>query len=798
GEALPPDVCRQWIARYPNKPIVNAWGPTETSDDVTHFHVNEIDDDAVSVPIGRTLGNMAAFVLDGDLSPVPLETPGEIYAGGICVGRGYLGDPEKTAANFRPDPFSRLPGARAYKTGDLGRLTADCHIDFLGRIDHQVKVRGYRIELGEVEAAIAQHPDVHEVSILAREGQPGEKRLVAYIVLKQGTDLSVSALRDSLREKLPDYMVPSAVIVLQSLPRTANGKLDRKSLPAPDSSRPELEEDFVPASTPVEKVLAEIWSQVLGVKSVGVHDNFFELGGDSIQCIQIVARARQAGLQIAPNQIFQFQTIGELAAEVVSAARATTAAQGLVTGLVPLTPIQRWFFELDFANPNFHNQVLALEARDPLNHSVMRKAIAVLLSHHDALRLRFSRSGDQWSQTGGHPEDATPFSVMDLSDVIQSEQERRVRQIAEELSASIRLDGPVFNSMLFDLGAGRPNILVLVAHHLVVDGVSWRIVHEDLQTAYEQLANGDPAALPPKTNSYKEWAERLFDYAQSPAIELEAGFWTESLNSEHLDRLPLDHPEGDNCVASTRFVSAELDSEETQALLRDVTRDCQARVNELLLAALLSATFTWTGQSHVMIDLEGHGRSAIFEDLDLTRTVGWFTSIYPVLFECGRDLRPEDLVKSVMKQARQVPKDGVGFGLLRYLNGNPGVATAFRRMPCPEISFNYLGQLGAALPTDQILSWQSISLASDPNRPRTCVLEINAVVSAGRLRLSIGYSENLHDEATIRRVAGNYMAFLKGLIDYTRFADDGITSASRFPEANLSDEQLAQVVALLG
>src|SRR5579875_2749918 len=265
GEALPPDLCHAWLARFPKKTIVNAWGPTEASDDVTHFHITHLPSSAMTVPIGRSLPNTATYLLDRDLSPVPLDTPGEIYVGGVCVGRGYVADPQKTAAAFVPDPFSSEPGARLYKTGDLGCCTAGAHIEFFGRIDHQVKIRGHRIELGEIDIALQQHPSVREAAVMAREDKPGEKRLVAYVVSAPGTAIAVTDLRAFLQNKLPDYMLPSAIVTLPSLPRTSNGKLDRKSLPAPDSSRPELGRSFVPPVSNMEHTLARIWAEVLGV-----------------------------------------------------------------------------------------------------------------------------------------------------------------------------------------------------------------------------------------------------------------------------------------------------------------------------------------------------------------------------------------------------------------------------------------------------------------------------------------------------------------------------------------------------
>jgi fengycin family lipopeptide synthetase B len=797
GEALPPDLCRRWSALFKNTPIVNAWGPTEASDDVTHYHVTDIPSDALSVPIGRTVPNTAAYALDRDLSQAPLQVAGEIYVGGICVGRGYIGEPERTAAAFVPDHLSGLLGARLYKTGDLGRCAADGNIDFLGRIDHQVKVRGYRIELGEIQAALTQHKQIVDVAVLAREDQPGEKRLVAYAVLTPGASLSVTGARDFLKHKLPDYMAPSAVVVLPALPRTSNGKLDRKNLPAPDSVRTDLAGRFVAPESQVEESLAEIWSRVLGVPAVGVTDNFFELGGDSILCIQVVGKCRRAGLSIAPHQIFQLQTIRELA-RVVGASKAATTDQGPITGAIPLTPIQRWFFELDFQNRNIHNQAVTLEAGSRLDPTLLRRAIAGVLLHHDALRLSFSNSSGRWTQTNLPPDESVPFSVVDLSDWPPAEQEQKAKAIVAELHNSLSLEsGRVFTSALFDFGPGQKNIVLLVAHHLTVDGVSWRIVQEDLETAYRQLADGGHVALPAKTTSYKQWAERLVDRAHSPEAEKELEYWSEAARHKYSDRLPVDRPGGSDTIASTRTITVGLDSDETSILSHEVSQNHGAQMNEVLLAALQHVICAWTGHRRVLVDLESHGRVALSEDIDLTRTVGWFTAIYPVLLEGTPDQPPSHAVRSVKKQMRRVPKDGIGFGLLRYLNTNSGIAAELRQLPAADVNFNYLGQFNPAKSSEDLLTWQSISIASDNERSRGYMLDVGGFVSAGRLQLTFGYSSNLHETTTIELLAQNYMTFLRSLIDKARRANHQTSTVSSFPEANLSDEQLAEVISFL-
>ncbi|MBV9787617.1 MAG: amino acid adenylation domain-containing protein, partial [Chloroflexi bacterium] len=353
GEALPLALQERFFSRL-SAELHNLYGPTEAAVDVTWWACQP-NTGLHTVPIGRAIANTQMYVLDHQLNPVPVGVPGELHIGGIQLARGYQGRPTLTAEKFIPDPFSAAPNARLYKTGDLARFLADGAIEYLGRLDFQVKVRGFRIELGEIETALGQHSQIREVVVVARQDTPGDTRLVAYLVPQGETTPTVGELRRFLEPKLPEYMIPSAFVTLDALPLSPNGKVDRKALPAPDSARPELETAFVAPDNQIETRLAEIWKQVLGVEQVGIHDNFLELGGDSILSLQVVARANEAGLRLTPAQLFEHRTIAELAA-VVSSNQPIQAEQGLVTGDVVLTPIQQWFFEQQFAEPQHWNQ----------------------------------------------------------------------------------------------------------------------------------------------------------------------------------------------------------------------------------------------------------------------------------------------------------------------------------------------------------------------------------------------------------------------------------------------------------
>src|SRR5262245_53050739 len=582
--------------------------------------------------------------------------------GGEGVARGYLNKPDLTAERFVPHAFSSEGGRRLYRTGDLGRYLPDGRIEYLGRADQQVKIRGFRIEPGEIETWLRAHPSIRDAAVEAREEESGEKRLVAYLVDDFSNELPVEELRSYLREKLPEYMIPSAFVWLKALPLTPNGKLDRKALPKPDQSRPELRQGYVAPGSPVEQLLATIWAEALGIEKVGVHDNFFELGGDSILSIQMTSHANQAGVGIVPRQLFQHQTIAELAA-VVQASSRFDHDQELVAGQSPLTPIQHWLFQQKLAEPHHFNQAVLLEANLEIDPELLGQAFSLLLIHHDALRSRFE-SGSAF-QTILDSEPHRVFSVIDLSNL--RDQRSVLLSAATRLQASLDLStGPLLRAALFLRGSVLPGRLLIVVHHLAVDGVSWRVLLEDLQSLYLQLLSGEISSLPPKTSSYKRWAEALTEYAHSGDLLDEASYW-ETVCSGEFKPLPIDHDQGANTTASVRTVNGALTREETTALLQEAPEVYHTQINDLLLTALALTLSEWAETDTVLIDLEGHGREEVFENLDVSRTIGWFTTIFPVRLRLERGGEAGEAIKSVKEQLRRIPNKGFGYGALRHL-----------------------------------------------------------------------------------------------------------------------------------
>ena len=812
-KALPERVARWRRDVGTRVRLVNTYGPTEATVVATTCDLTgdaEAQGMTPAVPIGRPVRNAQAYILDRHLQPVAVGVRGELHLGGAGLSRGYLGRPELTAEKFIPHPFSGFPGARLYRTGDLARFLPDGNIEFLGRVDQQVKVRGYRVEPGEVEAALLRHEEVREAAVATREEREGQRRLVAYVVSGRERETMASELRSFLRDQLPEHMIPSAFVLLEALPRLPNGKVNRRALPAPDGERAGLEKSYVAPRTPSERTLCDIWAEVLKLERVGRGDNFFELGGDSILSIQVVARARQAGLELAPSQIFEHSTPAELAA-VARAARTTPAGQEAAAGDVPLTPIQQWFFEQDFAVPHHWNMALMLKARERLDAALLERAFARLPEYHDALRLRFVRAQDGWRQfvvapeTGGEEDAGSEgrgkyVRAVSLAELAEDEQHAALERIAEESQARLDLArGPLLRAVLFDLGTGRPQRLLVVIHHLVVDGVSWRILLEDLGRAYGQLRRGEAVNLPPKTTSFARWAERLEEYARSEQARGELEYWI-ALPAERVKPLPLDRRGGRNHEAAARTLTVALGTEETRALLREVPEAYHTQINDVLLTALLDAFSRWTGERALLVELEGHGREELFDEFDLSRTVGWFTSAFPVLLEADEWRTPGEALKSVKEQLRSTPRRGIGYGLLRYLSGDAEAARRMRRPPETEVSFNYLGQLDQMLRDSALFepAPESVGAARHGGARRSQLLDVNAYVIEQQLKIDWVYGAEFHLHTTIESLAQRFLEALRAIVAHCRERAAGGYTPSDFPLAGIDQRKLDELPRAAG
>ncbi|MBH3426467.1 non-ribosomal peptide synthetase [Pseudomonas alkylphenolica] len=779
GEALKGSLARQLAEQWPGQ-LVNLYGPTESTIDATSHALDADTGDAV-IAIGQPISNVQAHVLNPGLQPCVQGGLGELYLGGASLAAGYYRRPGLTAERFVPDPFG-APGARLYRTGDLVRRRAHGQLHYVGRIDHQLKLRGLRIELGEIEACLLAQPGVREAVVLAQPGPRGEQ-LVGYVVGDAGQlpAQPIDQWREALQADLPGYMVPAQLLVLERLPLTVNGKLDRKALPVPGAAP--AGSAFNAPQGALEQGLADIWQAVLNVERVGRQDNFFELGGDSIVSIQVVSRARQAGLHFSPKDLFQHQTVQRLAAVTRHGDESLPVDQGPVQGESALLPIQHGFFATPMQARHHWNQSVLLEARQTLDAVLLEQALQALVQHHDALRQRFVETAHGWRAE--HRDGAGQTLLWQRS----AGSPEALLALCEQAQRSLDLGaGPLLGALLVDLADGTQRLL-LVVHHLVVDGVSWRILFEDLHTLYGQLAAGQTTQLPAKTGSVKSWAERLQAYAASGEIEAAARYWA-GLGTTSASELPCDHPGGSLSKAHADSVRTRLDAELTRALLQQAPAAYRTQVNDLLLTALARVICQWSGQPSTWVELEGHGREALWADIDLTRTVGWFTSAFPACLSPARSLPAS--IKSIKEQLRAIPNKGLDHGVLRHL-GTPAQQQALAQLPIPRITFNYLGQFDGSFDDPAAL----FAPAREPggaeqgeDAPLGNWLSINGQVYQGELTLDWTFSRDLYAPATVQRLADALGRELAALVAHCLAAGEGGVTPSDFPLAGLDQAQL--------
>ncbi|NIS83342.1 MAG: amino acid adenylation domain-containing protein, partial [Anaerolineales bacterium] len=771
-EPIPEQLLMTISAQLPQLRIINGYGPSETTICSSLYDVDTTRSARGKTPIGKPVINTQIYLLDRHLQPVPVGVTGEIYIGGIGLSRGYLNRPDLTAQRFLLSPFTREPGAYLYRTGDLARHLPDGNLEFLGRSDDQVKIHGMRIEPAEIEAALCLHPAIGHAAVLARPDDQGELRLVAYLVPTGIPPPSPQGLRRFLAQSLPVNMLPHTFVVVDALPRTPNGKLDRRGLPAPEEGRPQRDRTVSPSSTEPEEVLASIWRNVLKIETVSVDDNFFELGGDSISAMQVVSQAARAGLHLSPKHLFQAPTIAGLAA--IADGLVSTEdppEQGSLAGAFPLTPIQHWFFELASDNPHHWNQALMFRTPQSLNPLHMCAATEALLAHHDALRLRFVSGPKGWRQSYAELGEEVPFEVVNLANL--SEHQRRValEQRAAALQRSLNLStGPLIRVVFFDLGAHLPGRLFIVIHHLAVDAVSWRILLEDLQTAYRQLEHGQAVHLPSKTTSFGDWAQHLADLAHTGRLEEETMTWlTAALGARMPSPVGLsasDRAANLNTEGTARRHATCLGKEDTRKLIRLAATAHGTRVEGVLLTALARAFRRWTGSSTLWVDLEGHGREDLFEGVDLSRTVGWFTSLCPVRIDVSEAENQRGSPDASEPWLPYIPRSRLGYGLLRYQDAGRFLSAAVKAVPRPEVSFNYLGQITYPTGGDLICgpAPESVGPMRWPDAPRAYVHEVTAAIIEGELQVDWTYSFQMHEKATIELVAGFFTSELRRLI----------------------------------
>ncbi|MFE7135860.1 amino acid adenylation domain-containing protein, partial [Streptomyces sp. NPDC057638] len=814
GDVVDPQAIAQVRAVCPELVIVDGYGPTETTTFATHYRVPPRGREQPTVPIGRPLDNTGVHVLDERLRPVPPGVAGELYIAGDGLARGYLHQPGLTAERFTANPYGP-PGSRMYRTGDLARWNHDGTLTYLGRTDHQVKIRGFRIELGEIETALTQHPQIsHAAAHAHTDPTTHTTHLTAYLVpADPDTTPDTTDIRDHLKTSLPDHMIPAAFVSLTELPLTTSGKLDRQALPTPDFTTHTTNR---PPRTRVERILAELFAETLRLPGVGIDDGFFALGGDSIVSIQLVSRAREAGLVITPRDVFQHQSIAALAAVVREAPTAGTRREAAVGGIgdMPLTPVMRAYGVEGPGFDGFHQSVL-LRAPAGATLDQLTSTLQALLDRHDMLRSRLVRTESGWVLRTVEPGEPAAHTVLRRAAYTPGRDDGALSPsalldaAAEEWGALAPTEGVMARAVWFDAGPTVPGRLLLMLHHLVVDGVSWRVLLADLASVWRAVITGVRPELPPVATSFRYWARLLAEAASESVRTRELEVWTGLLQRSEppWGGRPLDPVRDTLGASATR--SWTVGPELTRTLLTGLPARYQCGVNDVLLTALAAAHQRWSAErgdapdGSLLIDLEGHGRQDLVDGVDLSRTVGWFTTVRPQLLTAGTDRLTGPgagaAIKRIKEQLRAVPDDGIGYGLLRHLN--PGTAERLARLPRPQIAFNYLGRFPAPHDADWAPMAEGDALAGSghPELPLTHALTVNAITrdaaEGPSLAISCVRAEGLLTDEDVSRLAELWILALGELAEHGMAGEGGVLTPSDLPLVEVGQGELDTIEA---
>ncbi|WDD98092.1 non-ribosomal peptide synthetase [Thalassomonas actiniarum] len=783
GEALPLGILSRWqqLGLADTCRLFNAYGPTEAT--ITSS-ISEIDVARSWLPIGKALTGRALYVLDNNLQLVPFGATGELYIGGPCLARGYLNQAQLTDERFISWELPNGQALRLYRTGDRVRYLADGQLAFAGRVDEQVKIRGFRIELAEIEEQLSLLAEVSGVVVLARDDGDQPTRLVAYLLLNGNGNgngdgkQAIEGIRSELAKVLPAYMLPSVYLVLPEFPLMPNGKVDKSALPEPEDNGGDG--DYQAASNEAEFTLVRLWSELLNqeAETLSVNANFFALGGDSILSIQLVSKARQVGLTLSVKDIFEFQSIRALAAKVKTN-KQVLAPQKAVEGELALLPIQHDFFS-DETELHHYNQSVLLTLDTQLEPEHLRQMVTALYQRHDALRLRFEKTDDGWR--GYHQ--AFDQQMLDSTLVFQplpGEDFSVLTPYAQQAQLSLSLsDGPMFKVVHFTNNSNDSRLLLII-HHLMVDGVSWRILLEDVDTLLSSQDPTQPKVLADKTSSFQQWGAFLQDYAQSESLKQERSYWLETLSLPLATSIAPPDSGPEALAGQTQLANAgfELTQELTGQLLAQSGQGARLSINELLIAALWLGMQRWNGQAALQLDLEGHGRESLTEQLDLSQTVGWFTSLYPLRLNDGDGYGEgnlEQLTTKVKQAYREIPHHGIGYGILKYLSQD----AAFANLPESAVLFNYLGQFDQVTRDNDGLSvaGEDVGLAMSENRRQTHELTINALISSACLKFDLGFNLAQHSQSSIEQLLVLIKTALTELIDFQGEMPEGLESES--------------------
>lgn len=810
GEPLSKEMVEVVNYVQPECRVYNNYGPTETT--ISKLSTDALQSDKISsITLGKPLSNTRLYVLDANKNLVPTAVPGELYIAGDGVARGYWNRPDLTESAFLPNPFAQGNAryARMYKTGDLVRWLDDGNIEYLGRADTQVKIRGFRIEVGEIESQLNQYPSVKESAVIVAE-QDNQKKLVAYYVAKetvkgQVVDLGNDVLRTWLQKNLPDYMLPTKFVSLESMPLTPSGKVDRRALVNLDVTV-ESSVSYVAPRNEVEKQLVAIWADVLNLEEgkVGINDNFFELGGDSIKIIQIVYAASKYDMHFDANDMFDYQSIQELVENCdVNQAKHINKEEGILEGAVTLSPIQKRFFEFSDTDVHHYNQAVLLNVNIQLDETLLHSLATTLVKQHDALRLRFEKEGLQWQQyylgldSDTLPEQLVGIHRSDISALALEQVPAHVETVCNQWQASLNLqNGPIMRWVWFDAKGNGCDQLAIIIHHLAVDGVSWRILFEDFNRLLTQSVAGDELTLEDKGSSYRDWVESLGRYIDTEKGQADLQYWlAQSENAMCTSDFFADNA----LLAKTyqlsemKLTEVQLSKYSTEKLLKHCHQAYGTNINDLLLTALVTSYYHATGNANLVVDLEGHGRELLNSDIDITKTLGWFTSIYPAHFALSHPDKLGQCIKDVKTALHSVPNKGVGYGIFRYVNEHK----MLKNIPHAQVVFNFLGDTGAGDDSkgNQLVSLSKNAFGDTISRQRSAksAVTVNGSVSFEQLTFTFQYPSQWQTHK-IAQWQDKFVAVLEALVEHCQDTPRLGFTPSDFALLSVSPAQVDEIV----
>ncbi|SHJ98997.1 non-ribosomal peptide synthase domain TIGR01720/amino acid adenylation domain-containing protein [Clostridium cavendishii DSM 21758] len=774
GEVLKRNLCKAIQKSFNNKiEIINEYGPTEATVGCMIYKYDEKDNKGSTVPIGSPIDNTQIYILNKQLSLVSTGIVGEIYISGDGVATGYLNKDELSQEKFINNPF--ISGKKMYKTGDLAKYLNDECIEYVGRIDNQVKIRGHRIELEEIEKALLEHNLIKNVIVIERKDNNDNKLLFAYIISEK--EIPYKELKAWLSNYVPEYMLPNRFIYVKEFPLTSNGKINYNMLPMDNI----VEKEVIPFKNEYEKQLISSMKEVLGISHISIKDNFYQLGGDSIKAIQLSSKLKNKGLDIKVKDILSKDNVYEIASTIKNNNKMLVYDQKLSEGNIRKTPVIEWFFSQEFNEKNHYNQSVMIESLNTNKLDNIEKAIKKIVEHHDVLRLGYNKNTNQLFYKNENVGKKVGVNIYDLTDIDENKRNQKLIELGYLQKSSLNFEKDyLFKVSIFDI-ENKKQLILLTAHHLLVDGVSWRILVEDFINCLISFESNSRLILPSKTSSYQEWADKLYEYSKNDFYE-EKIYWNKIL--EKKISFPIDFDKGIDSIRTSQTVDIVIDSQLTKEVIKQAYDIYGIDVNEILIIMLAITINNISNEREMLIELERHGREIIDDSIDISRTVGWFTSMYPLyLYIENEELNYK--IKNLKEQIRVVPKKGFNYSIIKYLKKE------FNNTNLKLVRFNYLGDFDNILKNNKFtISFINSGQDIGPNNHLTSLLDINSLILNEKLNINITYSKNKFKEKTIKDFADKYVKNIEEFVEYCKKRDCKEFTPSDFDGVDISQDDL--------